>query len=196
MKIFKKDTKNSLRSPSDFKLKSCRQNVNSKSTWDWVKSLGCVRLFVTLWTVAHQAPLSMGFSRQECWSGLPFPSPGDLRYPGIKPGLLHCRQTLCCLSHQGSLTAGLKEFFSTRWPHCHQRSVTLGTWLLWFMESSLTALKSLWQSQFSLSSWWNRREGAGHNLQRNGTAIGHDKNWLEDLTSVDLEPRYAFIVMH
>ena len=135
----------------------------------------------------------MGFSRQECWSGLPFPSPGDLRYPGIKPGLLHCRQTLYCLSHQGSLTAGLKEFFSTRWPHCHQRSVTLGTWLLWFMESSLTALKSLWQSQFSLSSWWNRREGAGHNLQRNGTAIGHDKNWLEDLTSVDLEPRYALL---
>ena len=37
------------------------------------------------WTVAHQAPLSMGFSRQEYWSGLPFPSPGDLPDPGIKP---------------------------------------------------------------------------------------------------------------
>ena len=37
------------------------------------------------WTVAHQAPPSMGFSRQECWSGLPFPSPGDLLDPGIKP---------------------------------------------------------------------------------------------------------------
>ena len=37
------------------------------------------------WTVAYQAPLSMGFSRQECWSGLPFPSPGDLPDPGIKP---------------------------------------------------------------------------------------------------------------
>ena len=36
-------------------------------------------------TVAHQAPPSMGFSRQECWSGLPFPSPGDLLYPGIEP---------------------------------------------------------------------------------------------------------------
>ena len=43
------------------------------------------QLFGTLWTVARQAPLSMGFSRQECWSGLPFPSPGDLPYPGIKP---------------------------------------------------------------------------------------------------------------
>ena len=45
-----------------------------------------VRLLVTPWTVAHQAPLSMGFSRQEYWSGLPFPSPGDLSKPGIKPG--------------------------------------------------------------------------------------------------------------
>ena len=40
---------------------------------------------VTPWTVACQAPPSMGFSRQEYWSGLPFPSPGDLPYPGIKP---------------------------------------------------------------------------------------------------------------
>ena len=40
---------------------------------------------VTPWTIAHQAPLSMGFFRQECWSGLPFPSPGDLPDPGIEP---------------------------------------------------------------------------------------------------------------
>ena len=51
-----------------------------------VKSLSRVRLSVTLWTVACQVPLSMGFSRQENWSGLPFPSPGDLPNPGIKPG--------------------------------------------------------------------------------------------------------------
>ena len=51
-----------------------------------VKSLSRVRLFATPWTVAYQAPLSMGFSRQECWSGLPFPSPGDLPNPGIEPG--------------------------------------------------------------------------------------------------------------
>ena len=49
-----------------------------------VKSLSRVRLFATLWTVACQAPLSMGFSRQEYWSGLPFPSPGDLPNPGIE----------------------------------------------------------------------------------------------------------------
>ena len=51
-----------------------------------VKSLSRVRLFVTLWTVAYQASLSMGFSRQEYWSGLPFPSPGDLPDAGIEPG--------------------------------------------------------------------------------------------------------------
>ena len=47
--------------------------------------LSRVQLFTTLWTVAHQAPLSMGFSRQEYWSGLSFPTSGDLPNPGIKP---------------------------------------------------------------------------------------------------------------
>ena len=47
-----------------------------------------VCLFVTLWTVAGQAPLSVGFSRQEHWSGLPFPPPGDLPDPGIRPASL------------------------------------------------------------------------------------------------------------
>ena len=53
------------------------------------------------WTVVGQAPPSMGFSRQEYWTWLPFPSPGDLPDSGIKPGLLHYRQTLDHLSHQG-----------------------------------------------------------------------------------------------
>ena len=50
-----------------------------------VKLLSHVQLFVTPWTVAHQAPLSLGFSRQEYWSGMPFPSPGYLPNPGIEP---------------------------------------------------------------------------------------------------------------
>ena len=54
--------------------------------WSEVKLLSRVRLFATPWTVAYQAPLSMGFSRQEYWSGLPFPSPGDLPDLGIEPG--------------------------------------------------------------------------------------------------------------
>ena len=50
-----------------------------------VKSLSRVLLFVTPWTVAYQAPPSMGFSRQEYWNGLPFPSPGAFPDPGIEP---------------------------------------------------------------------------------------------------------------
>ena len=50
-----------------------------------VQSLSCVRLLVTPWTVAPQAPLSMGSPRQEYWSRLPFPIAGDLPNPGIKP---------------------------------------------------------------------------------------------------------------
>ena len=52
----------------------------------YAKSLQSVLFFVTLWTIAGQDPLSMRFSRQEYWSGLPFPSPGDLLDPGIEPG--------------------------------------------------------------------------------------------------------------
>ena len=65
-----------------------------------VKLLSRVQLFVTPWTVACQASQSMEFSRQGYWSGLPFPSPGDLPNPGIFPtqgsnlGLPHCKQTL------------------------------------------------------------------------------------------------------
>ena len=60
-----------------------------------------VQLFATLWAIVLQAPLSMVFSRQECWSGLPFPSPGDLLNPGIEP------TSLLSLALAG-------EFFSTR----------------------------------------------------------------------------------
>ena len=51
-----------------------------------VKSFSRVQLFVTRWTVAYRAPPSVGFSRQEYWSGLPFTSPGELPDPGIEPG--------------------------------------------------------------------------------------------------------------
>ena len=50
------------------------------------KSLSRLRLFEIPWTVAYQVPPSVGFSRQEYWSGLPFPSPGDLPNPGTEPG--------------------------------------------------------------------------------------------------------------
>ena len=65
---------------SDFNSFDSEISINVK-----VKSLSRVRLFATPWTIAYQAPQSMGFSRQECWSGLPFPSPGYLPDPGIEP---------------------------------------------------------------------------------------------------------------
>ena len=52
------------------------------------QSLSRLRVYAPLWTAAHQTPLSMGFSRQEYWSGLPFPSPGGLPDPGIEPASL------------------------------------------------------------------------------------------------------------
>ena len=61
--------------------------------------LSPVRLFVTPWTVAHQAPLSVGFPRQEYWSGLPFPSPGDLPHPDTEPAPPALQADSFLLSH-------------------------------------------------------------------------------------------------
>ena len=79
--------------------------------------------FVTLWTVAHQAPLSMGFPRQEHWSGFPFPSPGDFPNPGIKPALAGGTSPL---NHRGSpkSEATLLQFHPWTW-----RRLTLFYWL-------------------------------------------------------------------
>ena len=73
--------------------------IITSAAWETLGSLGAVFIYIGLvlvakscptlripWTIAHQAPLSMGFSRQEYWSGLPFPSPEDLPNPGTEPG--------------------------------------------------------------------------------------------------------------
>ena len=95
-----------------------------------VKSLSHIRLFATPWTVAYQAPPSMGFSRQECWSGLPFPSPGDLSTQELNPGLLHCRQTLYCLSHHCevmmSQSLSRVHLFVALWTVIHQAPLSMG----------------------------------------------------------------------
>ena len=70
-------------------------------------SLSHVELSVTPWTVAHQGPLSMGFSGQEYWHGLLCPSLGGLPDPGVEPSLWHCRHILYHLSHQGSPVEGI-----------------------------------------------------------------------------------------
>ena len=71
--------------------------------WYALSSFSRVQCFVTLWTVARQAPLSMGFSRQEYWSGLPCPPPVDLPDPGIQPRSPTLQADSLPLSHQGSL---------------------------------------------------------------------------------------------
>ena len=70
--------------------------------WKWSSSI----VSDSLWPHGHQAPPCMGFSRQEYWSGLPLPSPGNFPTQGSNPGLPHCRQTLYRLSHQGRGSAG------------------------------------------------------------------------------------------
>ena len=69
------------------------------------------------WTVAYEASPSMEFSRQEYWSVLPFPSPGDLPNPGIEMGLPHCRQTLYLMIYQGRLYTKLTPYtkINSKW---------------------------------------------------------------------------------
>ena len=82
-----------------FSTGACYNLIMSTKDGTHASMLSCVRLFVTPWTVAYQAPQSTEFSRQEYWSGLPFPSPGDLTDPGIEPDLPYYRQTFYRLSH-------------------------------------------------------------------------------------------------
>ena len=89
-----------LNSPSPSALQS--HDLLSPAEKVKVKSLSRVLLIATPWTVAYQAPPSMGFSRQEDWNGLPFPSPGDLPDPGIEPGSPAFQADALTLSHQGS----------------------------------------------------------------------------------------------
>ena len=95
------------------------------STGVWVSEVCClVQLFATPWTVAHQVPLSMGFFRQEYWSGLPLSSPRNLLTQGLNLGLLHCRQTFFFnhLNHQGiSLEKEMANHFSILAMRTHEQ---------------------------------------------------------------------------
>ena len=93
----------------------CFCTAEDKKVYQKVKSLSRVWLFVTPWTVAYQDPPSMEFSRQEYWSGLPFPSPGYLPNPGIEPESpsLQADAERLLLNHAkmpGFLASGGKEF--------------------------------------------------------------------------------------
>ena len=92
-----------------FSLKKKKKAKPPTKLWDdaVILSPSYVWLFATPWTVAHQAPIFIGFSRQEYWSGLPFPSPRDLPNPGIKLHLLHRQVDSLPLCHLLSNTKHL-----------------------------------------------------------------------------------------
>ena len=107
-----------------------------------VHVLSRVWLFVTPWTVAHQAPLSMGFSRQEHWSGLPFPPPGDLPDVGMEPTSPASQVNSSLLSHPGSIFLRSCSFSS------HQRLffqgyLTRPAWVALDESSNLRVLESV-----------------------------------------------------
>ena len=80
--------------------------------------LSHVRLFVTAWTIACQAPLSMEFSRQEYWNGLPFPFPEDLLYPGIEPISPVLAGGFFITEPPGKPKAKVKKYFLTLYWYC------------------------------------------------------------------------------
>ena len=92
-------------------------------------SLSCVQLFAIPWTVAHQTPLSMGFSRQEYCSGLPCPSPGDLPDPGMEPASLAspALQADSLLLYHWGLGLGQSAPYSNDWDP-YKRAIWTETW--------------------------------------------------------------------
>ena len=90
-----------------------------------------VRFSAALWTVAHQAPLSMGFSRQEHWSGLPRPPPGDLPHPGIEPASPVFQVDSLLLNHQGSPISSANNMYFL---------LSSSDWLMYLFSTSNTIM--------------------------------------------------------
>ena len=112
-----------------------------------------LQLFVTPYTVAHWAPLSMGFSRQEFWSGLPCPPPGDLPNPGINLDFLHCRRffTAKPLGKADNFLAHLERHIAS--------FVSLSTWFPDLLAGKMSMCLRL--LHFDLHTWTT---GAGETL--------------------------------
>ena len=102
-----------------------------------------VLLFATPWTVTHQVPLSMGFSRQENWSGLPCPPPGDLPNPGIKPR----SPELQAVSSPSEPPGKLYHLWCWCWFSC---SVVSNSYALWTV-----ARQAPLSMAFSRQEYWN-----------------------------------------
>ena len=136
--------------------------ISTHLKWKWLL-FSCVQLLVTAWTVSPQAPLPMGFFRQEHWSGLPFPSPKDLPDQGVEPGLLHWsgflttepplmtneRKLKCKLNTKGHISATEPKcivFQSFLNPHSVHFRDAHRVWWLWISSITLRIYResTLW----------------------------------------------------
>ena len=162
--------------------------------------LSHVQVLAAPWTLACQAPVSMEFSRQEYWSGLPFPSPGDLPTQGSCPGLLHCSQVLYCLSHQQSPTMWLillnklklqyfdhlmrraDSFEKTLMPWCWERLRAEGKGDDWGWDEWMTSRTQwIWVWGDFRNWWWTGWPGM---LRFVGSQrVRH--NWVTELNSAE-----------
>ena len=138
--------------------------------------LSHVQLFVTPWSVAYQVPLSMEFSRQEYWGGLPFPSPGDLPDPGIKPmsPVAPALADSLPLSHLGA-SLYLVKYTSVTSTQVNYESLSL---LLHPGLHSLPALKSCQVSVCSLLTHPHRNHSDFLKYTNNHTLLSKSLEWL------------------
>ena len=122
-----------------------------------VKSLSCVLLFATPWTVAHQVPLSMEYPRQEYWSWLPFPSPGNFPNPGIKPWSLALQAD--------SLPAELSRILAISLLKCRNKlsfpKILVGSrgqkqwvWTQYYGKKMNITVYLGWEGTTSSNNWW------------------------------------------
>ena len=114
-----------------------------------VKSLSCVRLFATPWTIAYKAPLSMGLCKQECWSALPFPSPRNLSNPGIEPGSPALRAEALPSEPSGK-SISFRELSNIKmilFRHLHVWLSTASRDCVWHSWWTFKKLKDWWRSQ-------------------------------------------------
>ena len=107
-----------------------------------------VQLFDTLWTIAHQAPLSMGFSRQEYWTEFPCPPPGDFPNPGIKPASL----TSPALAGRFFTTSTTKSMYRFNFVRCCQICLQID-YIRWHSHQQHRRQLGLWTQKVWIKSW-------------------------------------------